>query len=59
MGDLKNQIKHRDCGAVEKGKVYMNVILNEVKNPSFYEEERCFVITQHDNLVTFSPPVGY
>ena len=32
----------------------MNVILNEVKNPSVYSEERCFVITQHDSLVTFS-----
>jgi len=32
----------------------MNVILNEVKNPSVYAEERCFAIAQHDSLVAFS-----
>jgi len=32
----------------------MDVILNEVKNLSYYFEERCFAIAQHDSVVSFA-----
>jgi len=43
---------------LKKRKFPMIVILNEVKNPSVYTEERYFVLyrTQHDSAVAFSIP---